>query len=48
LKQTGYIKSCHATLNAKALGYHVIVFAQVGLSSQAEPDLIAFEQTIRE
>ena len=28
------------------MGYHVTVFAQVGLSSQAEPDLEAFEETV--
>ncbi len=48
LEDAGYIKSYHATLNAKELGFHVTVFAQVGLSSQAEPDLIAFEQTVLE
>ena len=48
LEETGYIKSYHATLDSKALGYHITVFAQVGLSSQAETDLIAFEQTILE
>ena len=30
-------------MNAEALGYGVTVFAQVGLSSQAESDLVAFE-----
>ena len=48
LEEAGYIKSYHATLDSKALGFHVTVFAQVGLSSQAEPDLIAFEQTVQE
>ena len=48
LEENGYIKSYHANLNYKALGYNVIVFAQVGLISQAESDLIAFERTINE
>jgi DNA-binding Lrp family transcriptional regulator len=48
LEETGYIRSYHANLDAKALGYNVTVFALVGLSSQAEPDLIAFEQTIHD
>lgn len=47
LEEAGYIKSYHATLDPKALGFHVTVFAQVGLSSQAEPDLEAFEQTVQ-
>jgi DNA-binding Lrp family transcriptional regulator len=48
LEKTGYIKSYHADLNSKALGYNVTVFAQVGLASQAETDLIAFERIIHE
>jgi DNA-binding Lrp family transcriptional regulator len=48
LEKTGYIKSYHANLNFKALGYNVTVFAQVGLISQAESDLIAFERIIQE
>jgi DNA-binding Lrp family transcriptional regulator len=48
LEETGYIKSYHATLDPKALGYNITVFAQVGLASQADNDLIAFEQIISE
>ena len=48
LEKTGYIKSYHANLNFKALGYNVTVFAQVGLISQAETDLIAFERIVHE
>ena len=47
LEDAGYILGYHANLEPKALGYHVTVFAQVGLSSQAEPDLEAFEKTIQ-
>ncbi len=47
LEEAGFILGYHAELEPKALGYHVTVFAQVGLSSQAEPDLEAFEQTVQ-
>jgi DNA-binding Lrp family transcriptional regulator len=43
LEEAGYIRGYHANINAEALGYGVTVFAQVGLSSQAETDLKAFE-----
>jgi DNA-binding Lrp family transcriptional regulator len=43
LEKAGTIKGYHAHLDPAALGYSVTVFAQVGLSSQAEPDLKAFE-----
>jgi DNA-binding Lrp family transcriptional regulator len=43
LEEAGYIRGYHADINAGALGYGVTVFAQVGLSSQAEADLKAFE-----
>ncbi len=48
LEDAGFILGYHADLDPKALGYHVTVFAQVGLSSQAEPDLEAFEKTVQE
>ncbi len=48
LEDAGYIKSYHASLDPKTLGFHVTVFAQVGLDSQAEPDLEAFERTIQD
>ncbi len=44
LEKAGLIKGYHAEINAEALGFSVTVFAQVGLSSQAEADLRAFEQ----
>ena len=43
LEEAGYIRGYHADINAEALGFGVTVFAQVGLSSQAETDLRAFE-----
>jgi DNA-binding Lrp family transcriptional regulator len=43
LEEAGLIRGYHAEINAEALGYGVTVFAQVGLASQAEPDLKAFE-----
>src|SRR5438270_12236239 len=46
LEEAGFIRGYHADLNAEALGFGVTVFAQVGLSSQAEPDLKAFEPLI--
>ena len=48
LEEAEVIKGYHAELNAAALGYHVTVFAQVGLSSQAEHDLKAFEDLVNE
>ena len=47
LEEAGYIRGYHADLDPKALGFNVTVFAQVGLSSQAEPDLEAFEDLVR-
>jgi DNA-binding Lrp family transcriptional regulator len=47
LEEAGYIKGYHADLDPAALGYTVTVFAQVGLSSQAEVDLRAFEQLVQ-
>ena len=46
LEDAGYIRGYHADVNAEALGYGVTVFAQVGLSSQAESDLVAFETLV--
>lgn len=47
LEEAGLIRGYHAEVDPKALGYQVTVFAQVGLSSQAEQDLEAFERTVR-
>ncbi|SLN15006.1 Leucine-responsive regulatory protein [Roseovarius albus] len=43
LEETGYIKGYHADVDARELGFEVQVFAMVGLVSQAEADLSAFE-----
>jgi DNA-binding Lrp family transcriptional regulator len=47
LEEAGLIRGYHAEVNAEALGYAVTVFAQVGLASQAEPDLKAFEALVQ-
>jgi len=47
LEESGLIHGYHATLNARELGFEVQVFAMVGLSSQAETDLSAFEALAR-
>ena len=46
LEEGGYLKGYHADVNAEALGFGVTVFAQVGLNSQAENDLKAFEALV--
>ena len=43
LEDEGFIRGYHADVNARALGFEVQVFAMVGLASQAEADLSAFE-----
>jgi len=43
LEEAGLIEGYHARLNARALGYEVVVFAMVSLKSQAGADLEAFE-----
>ena len=47
LEKTGYIKGYHADLDAKALGYEVMAFVFVGLASQKDGDLKAFEESAR-
>jgi DNA-binding Lrp family transcriptional regulator len=47
LEEAGLIRGYHANINAEALGYAVTVFAHVGLGSQAEPDLKAFEALVQ-
>ena len=41
LEGEGYIQGYHAELNPEKLGFTVIIFAFVGLSSQAENDALA-------
>ena len=43
LEKAGLIRGYHAELDEKALGFELTAFAFVGLSSQAETDLKAFE-----
>ena len=43
LEEAGLIRGYHADVDARALGFEVQVFAMVGLQSQAEVDLSAFE-----
>lgn len=47
LEEAGYIKGYHAEVDARELGFEVQVFASVGLTSQAEVDLTAFEDRCR-
>lgn len=47
LEEAGYIRGYHADVNPRELGFEVQVFAMVGLHSQAEADLSAFEQRCR-
>lgn len=46
LENAGLIRGYHADLNGRALGFEVTVFAMVGLHSQAEADLKAFEAEV--
>lgn len=46
LEDAGYIRGYHADLDPELLGFGVLVFAQVGLTSQAESDLVAFEALV--
>ena len=47
LEEAGYIRGYHADVDARELGFEVQVFAMVGLHSQAEADLSAFEARCR-
>ena len=47
LEELGFIRGYHATVDARKLGFEVQVFAMVGLVSQAEADLSAFEDRCR-
>jgi DNA-binding Lrp family transcriptional regulator len=47
LEEAGFIKGYRALLDEKLLGYEVTVFAMVHLTSQAEPELKAFEEFVR-
>ncbi|MFY9239739.1 MAG: Lrp/AsnC family transcriptional regulator [Roseovarius sp.] len=47
LEENGLIRGYHAEVDARELGFEVQVFASVGLQSQAEADLSAFEARCR-
>jgi DNA-binding Lrp family transcriptional regulator len=47
LEEAGFILGYHADIDARHLGFEVQVFAMVGLQSQAETDLSAFERRCR-
>ena len=47
LEEAGIIKGFTALLNDRALGFDVTAFAMIRLHSQAEADLIAFEERAR-
>jgi DNA-binding Lrp family transcriptional regulator len=47
LEKAGFILGYHAKLNAKLLGYDLEAYAMVRLTSQAEADLVAFEEVTR-
>jgi DNA-binding Lrp family transcriptional regulator len=48
LEEAGFIQGYHARVDSRELGFEVQVFAMVGLQSQAEADLSAFEQRCRD
>jgi DNA-binding Lrp family transcriptional regulator len=48
LEKAGFIKGYHASVDGQMLGFGVTVFAMVGLDSQAESDLQAFEKRVNE
>ncbi|MBL4740549.1 MAG: Lrp/AsnC family transcriptional regulator [Sneathiella sp.] len=48
LEESGYIEGYHAQLHSESLGFSVTVFAMVGLHSQAEVDLNAFQDKVQE
>ena len=47
LEESGIIKGFTALLNDRALGFDVTAFTMISLHSQAEADLIAFEERAR-
>jgi DNA-binding Lrp family transcriptional regulator len=47
LEEAGIIRGYRALLDEKNLGYDLTAFAMVGLTSQAEAELLAFEERVR-
>lgn len=48
LEEAGYIAGYRAMLNAEKLGFEVMVFAMVGLKSQAEAELSGFVARVKD
>ena len=48
LEESGYIRGYHADIDPSLMGFGVTVFAFVGLTSQAEADLVKFEECVAE
>ena len=48
LEEHGAIRGYHAALEPASLGYNLTVFAMVSLKSQAESDLLAFQDLVAE
>ncbi len=46
LEQAGFVAGYHAALDEKMVGFDVVAFAMVGLHSQAEAELRAFENRL--
>ena len=46
LEQAGYITGYHAALDQRLLGFDITAFVMVGLYSQSEADLRAFENRV--
>ena len=46
LEDAGVIRGYHADIDGESLGYTVMIFAFVGLTSQAETDLQDFEKMV--
>ena len=47
LEEAGIIEGYCALIDEKRIGFDVTAFAMVGLHSQAEADLVAFEERVR-
>ena len=47
LEEAGVIEGYRCLIEAKSVGFELTAFAMLGLSSQAEADLLAFEERVR-
>jgi DNA-binding Lrp family transcriptional regulator len=47
LEEAGYLRGYHAEVDPERLGFEVVFFALVGLDSQSETVLTAFEESVR-